>query len=222
MDIEKLWEILYMERNTSSLQELPQNFYKEAGLYIKKLEEGKKTEDDKKREFIEDEIKNAKSKIEDIIRRRIGKIVKVASSGVKAMPKGIMEEEKEIYEGVMNSVESGRKRIMELLFGLGTKDKAESESRLGEEIEKEKKEEGEEGGEVKMKEEKNASAMKKQNEEYVLVRILEDIPTFMGTDGRIYDIKKEDVIMLPKINAEILRNNNVAQTFLVRKDLSKE
>ncbi|MHC1635275.1 MAG: DNA replication complex subunit Gins51 [Candidatus Methanospirareceae archaeon] len=198
MDIEKLWEILYKERNTASLQELPQDFYSEAGLYLRKLEEEKEGADDKRRELIEDEIRNARSKIEDIIRRRIGKIVKIASSGVKTMPKGLVREEREIFEGVMSCVEEGRRRIMEIALGRGGRDLEMSE-------EKGERRGGKEEGEI---------GEKKGREEYIVVRILGDIPSFMGVDGRVYKLRREDVVMIPKINAEILCSNNLAQSFL--------
>ena len=198
MDIEKLWEILYKERNTSSLQELPANFCEEVGNYIRRLEEEKRAMDDTRKELVEDEIKNVRMKVEDIIRRRIGKIVKVASSGTKTQPKGMIEEEKRIFEGVMAHVKEGRKRINELI--LGEKEEGEGESKKRDE-EKEK----DQGGKTNF--------AKKRNEELHTVRILEDIPTFMGTDGRIYKVRKEDVIMLPKTNAEILCKRGMAMEF---------
>ena len=58
-----------------------------------------------------------------------------------------------------------------------------------------------------------APPAKERGEELHIVRILEDLPTFMGTDGRIYKVKREDVIMLPKTNAEILCKRGVAERF---------
>ncbi|MBC8521614.1 MAG: DNA replication complex GINS family protein, partial [Methanomicrobia archaeon] len=104
MDIEKLWGILYKERNTASLQELPENFCEEVCEYMEKLKEEKGEADERRRELVEDELRNAKMKAEDIIRRRIGKIVKLASSGMKTGPKGMLEEEERIFEGVKSHV----------------------------------------------------------------------------------------------------------------------
>jgi DNA replication factor GINS len=203
MDIEKLWEILYKERSTASLQELPQNLYEGARMYIKKLEEEKKEVDakDKRRELIEDEIRNARMKVEDIIRRRIGKIVKIASSGIKTVPKEMTEEERSIFEDVRSCVDKGRERIAGLILG-------ENEDKM-------------EMATTTSRGEKNE---KGSNEELHIVRILDDVPTFMGVDGRIYKLKKEDVIMLPKTNAEILCSREVAMRFKspIKKNFNKE
>jgi len=200
MDIEKLWELLYKERNTASLQELPEDFCEEVRQYFERLKEERGEADERRAELLEDEIRNAKMKVEDIIRRRIGKIVKLASSGMKVSPKGMLEEEERIFEGVKSHIEEGKERIFALMLG---EKESESEGR-GEERSVKK----EPSGHI-LKTDESLPA-KNRDEELHIVRILEDIPTFMGIDGRIYRVKKEDVIMLPKTNAEILCKRGVA------------
>jgi len=51
-------------------------------------------------------------------------------------------------------------------------------------------------------------------EEKVKIRVLEDIPTFMGTDGEIYKLNKDDVVELPKTNADILCKRGVVEPFV--------
>ena len=200
MDIEKLWEILHKERNTASLQQLPDNFCDEVREYIHQLKNEKGEVDERRGELVEDEIRNVWMKTEDIIRRRIGKIVKLASSGIKAVPKGMLAEEEAIFAGVKGHVEEGKARLFALI--LSDKEKSEGGSEKVEEVIV-----------GSMFKEVEASSTKAGNEELHIVRVLEDIPTFMGTDGRIYKIKKEDVIMLPKTNAEILCKRGVAVRF---------
>lgn len=48
------------------------------------------------------------------------------------------------------------------------------------------------------------------NIKYVIVRILADIPTFVGLDGRNYKLSREDVVVLPEGNAKTLCNRNLA------------
>jgi len=203
MDIEKLWELLYKERNTASLQELPEDFCEEVRQYFERLKEERGEADERRAELLEDEIRNAKMKVEDIIRRRIGKIVKLASSGMKVSPKGMLEEEERIFEGVKSHIEEGKERIFTLILG---EKESESEGR-GEERSAKK----EPSGHVLKTDE--SLPPKNRDEELHIVRILEDIPTFMVTNGRIYRVKKEDVIMLPKTNAEILCKRGVAVRF---------
>ena len=197
MDIEKLWEILHKERNTASLQKLPDNFCDEVRVYIQQLKNEKGEVDERRGELVEDEIRNVRMKAEDIIQRRIGKIVKLASSGIKAVPKGMLAEEEALFAGVKGHVEEGKARLFALI--LDDKEKSEGGSEKVDEVIV-----------GSMFKEVEASSTKAGNEELHIVRVLEDIPTFMGTDGRIYKIKKEDVIMLPKTNAEILCKRGVA------------
>lgn len=213
MDIEKLWELLHKERNTASLQVLPETFHEDVREYLKKLED-EKTEAGGERgrsELVEDEIRNARMKAEDIIQRRIGKIVKLASSGMGTLPKGMLEEEAEIFEGVKNYVEQGKERLFALLSS--EDERAIKSEGIGEdEREEQKQQDDTETVEPSFKqvEQSDSAESSNQNEEMHIVRILEDIPTFMGIDGEIYNVGKEDVIMLPKTNAEILCRRGVA------------
>nr|QNO51800.1 hypothetical protein PFGANNDM_00035 [Methanosarcinales archaeon ANME-1 ERB6]QNO51832.1 hypothetical protein FGALOIDC_00016 [Methanosarcinales archaeon ANME-1 ERB6] len=213
MDIEKLWELLHKERNTASLQVLPETFHEDVREYLKKLED-EKTEAGGERgrsELVEDEIRNARMKAEDIIQRRIGKIVKLASSGMGTLPKGMLEEEAKIFEGVKNYVEQGKERLFALLSS--EDERAIKSEGIGEdEREEQKQQDDTETVEPSFKqaEQSDSAENDNQNEEMHIVRILEDIPTFMGIDGEIYNVGKEDVIMLPKTNAEILCRRGVA------------
>ncbi|MBN1762853.1 MAG: hypothetical protein JW878_07255 [Methanomicrobia archaeon] len=214
MDIETLGAVLRKEKDTGSLQELPGDFCEDVSTYLKSLEEERKEADERRSgrsEYLEDEIRSATGKVEDIVRRRIGKIVKLASSGMKTLPKGMLEEEERIFEGVKRYVDEGKERIFALMMG-----ECEQEGeREGVREEGEVKEKGEEGEKSSWHILKSTepSPAKDRDEDLHIVRILEDIPTFMGTDGRIYKVKREDVIMLPKTNAEILCKRGVAERF---------
>ena len=43
----------------------------------------------------------------------------------------------------------------------------------------------------------------------VLVRVLEDMESFMGVDGRIYTLLKGDIVTLPERNAAVLSERNI-------------
>jgi len=49
------------------------------------------------------------------------------------------------------------------------------------------------------------------DEEYVVVRILKDLPTFKGADGRNYTVNAEEVVVLPHLNASGLIKRNAAK-----------
>ena len=48
------------------------------------------------------------------------------------------------------------------------------------------------------------------NKEYIVVRLLKDIPEFMGADGNTYNPGADDVAVLPKVNARALIKRKVA------------
>ncbi len=52
------------------------------------------------------------------------------------------------------------------------------------------------------------------NKEFVVVRILENLPTFKATDNRNYTLYTEDVVVLPALNAKGLVKRKVAQMIM--------
>jgi DNA replication factor GINS len=44
---------------------------------------------------------------------------------------------------------------------------------------------------------------------YTLVRVLGEMDTFMGVDGRIYTLTKGDIVTLPERNASVLSDRNI-------------
>jgi DNA replication factor GINS len=44
---------------------------------------------------------------------------------------------------------------------------------------------------------------------YMLVRVLGEMDTFMGVDGRIYSLTKGDIVTLPERNASVLSDRNI-------------
>jgi len=213
MDIEQLWDILYKERTMASLQELPADFCEEVGEYMARLKGEREEADERRGELVEDEIRNARMKVEDIVRRRIGKLVKLASSGSRASPKGMLAVEQQIFEALRCHVEEGKEQLLALMFGEREREEQleEGQSRKQEQQPPEKCQEQPASWHIFKSTE--PSAAPEGAEALQMVRILDDLPTFMGTDGRIYKVKREDVIMLPKTNAEILCNRGVAERF---------
>ena len=71
---------------------------------------------------------------------------------------------------------------------------------------------------VENKQKENLPEGKKDiNKEYIVVRLLKDIPTFVGVDGRNYTLAKEDVAVLSAVNAKALINRNAAIQISVKR-----
>jgi DNA replication factor GINS len=60
------------------------------------------------------------------------------------------------------------------------------------------------------------------NEEYVVVRILKDLPTFTGADGRNYTVSAEEVVVLPQLNATGLIKRNAAKLIAAQESSGKD
>ncbi|MDP2766607.1 MAG: hypothetical protein Q8O41_04025, partial [Candidatus Methanoperedens sp.] len=55
------------------------------------------------------------------------------------------------------------------------------------------------------------------SKEYIVVRLLKDIPTFVGVDGRNYTLAKEDIAVLSAVNAKALINRKAAVQITVKR-----
>ena len=53
-------------------------------------------------------------------------------------------------------------------------------------------------------EEKTNIPIEPQNDEYIEIKVLEDLPTFTGMDAKNYSLKSNDIVSIPIYNARIL------------------
>ena len=53
-------------------------------------------------------------------------------------------------------------------------------------------------------EEKIAKKIEPRNDEYIEIKVLEDLPTFTGMDAKNYSLKNKDIVSIPIYNARIL------------------
>lgn len=56
----------------------------------------------------------------------------------------------------------------------------------------------------------------KEEGKYILVRIKKDIPEFVGVDGKTYKLRREDVVVLPELNAKALIKDGIAEEIEVK------
>lgn len=203
MNLEDLRLIQANERRSQGLQALERDFYKRAMAYINELDDSKRQADDARVAMIEDELQSAKRVIDDIFKRRLGKIVKMASTrafGLDIHPEDATQGEQKIFEQLVSSIQEGKSEILgSILQSRATKTEKTSK--------------------------RTESSLLKRTDigkEFTVVRILKDIPTFMGTDGRSYQLSEEDVVVLPKANAKALCDRRVAVTIKVGKSDKNE
>jgi len=201
MSLEELQLILTKEREIKGIQELPGSFYESAALYIKKLEEARgEAANYREADMISDELKNARILLEGIFDLRCGKIIDAAvnaATGIKIDVGGLADKEKEMYEAIVAALERGRR---EILIPILEPSPAQNPAKniLGETTTKEKPIE-------------NSLTYDNHLEEgLMMVKVLKDVPRFVGVDGRHYQLSSEDIVVLPKANALVLCRKNVA------------
>ncbi len=234
MDIEEISQILYKEKN-QILKAIPADFYLEAEKYIRDLEKDiSKLENSRSPEskMLHDEHEQALSDLETIFMKRIGKVITRAtnqSHADKPISKDIeklLPAEKRLYDQVLQGIETAKMELLGPILYPGVekiafKQKSISERQVYPSIR----------GEIEVRreiptneadKETGAEPRKKSiNRDYVVVRILRDLPTFTGADGRNYIVSAEDVVVLPQLNATGLIKRNAAKLITDQQNLGK-
>jgi DNA replication factor GINS len=218
MDIEEISQVLYKEKN-QTLKTIPADFYLEAEKYIKELEtEIKKNSNPRAPEskMLNNEFEQAISDLETIFMKRIAKVITRAtnqSHADKPISKDIeklLPAEKKLYDLVLRGIEAAKAELLgPILYPGSVKNTAWPEVAL-----QENKRET-----TKLQENKGETTKK---EDYVVVRILKDLPTFTGADGRNYTVGAEDVVVLPQLNATGLIKRNAAKLVAVQASPGKQ
>ncbi|MFP4654578.1 MAG: hypothetical protein ACLFMM_02705 [Methanohalobium sp.] len=239
MDRTELKNRLREERN-STLNKIPPDFYKRVQEYIIELEnEIKKINNPRSMEskMLEDELESAVIDVENIFIHRIKKITSYAKSHAFSKNPSkhdldkLLPEEKKVYNSILSAIHTSHQELIEPVTNPDARDNNKqveytaTESSVSEnpvddvEVSKENqtattyREPLESEYSNINKNETNTSPNSKNdiNEEYVVVRVLKDIPTFKAVDNRNYTLYSEDVVVLPAPNANGLVKRNAVQ-----------
>ena len=207
MNLEDLANKLVLERESDRLQPMDDTFYGQAALYVKKLDQARKEAADyKEAGMIDDEIKNARILIEGVFDRRMSKIIQYAAiyaAGTRLSVEGLTAAEKSVFDGLVAALERGRAEI--LLPALEVSPRASlAKNILGGITTKEQPIENSAASS------RDAGGIVDADAEVMTVKVLKDIPRFVGVDGRQYQLSGDDVVVLPKANALVLCNKNIA------------
>ncbi len=184
------------------LSQLDPDFYERASQLIKELEDEKRRAepDSKKDEDITEQLEVAIEQISDIIQVRMRKIVGIAESQSvkrdKSDAPAMTREEIEFYNA---------------LIGLMTAWRQDCHGQFG------KRRVKKETGVLHERKEPEKTAIPKSSENkkdicknYIVLRLLKNVPTFVGIDNRNYTLAKEDVVMVPTVNAKALITRTAA------------
>ena len=230
MDIEEISQILYKEKN-QTLKTIPADFYLEAEKYLRQLDEDiKKVNNSRSPEFkmLHDEHERALSDLETIFMKRIGKVITratIQSHANKPISKDIeklLPAEKRLYDLVLQGIEAAKIELLgPILYPESEKIAVWPET--GKEVQISASTRGgqEAGKGISITAVGDETGKKNINGEYVVVRILKDLPTFTGADSRNYTVSAEDVVVLPQLNATGLIKRNAAKLIIGQENSEK-
>ncbi|WP_406670349.1 hypothetical protein V7O67_14290 [Methanolobus sp. ZRKC4] len=229
MDHTELKNVL-REESSSALKSLHPSFFPDVEKYVKELEEEIHNVNNTRSvesKMLDTELQSAITDIEVIFIRRIRKIITSATTNAfsskspsQDMSK-LLPEERKVYDAVLTAINTSRKELIEPILdpqAIKSRVKTSSErdninSQEMEEVQTDLHDDGQLVATIPKNDRSNKEAIGKSNinEEFVVVRILENLPTFKAMDNRNYTLRAEDVVVLPALNAKGLVKRNVAQ-----------
>ena len=184
-----LVNVLRKERKTPDLEILEKDFYDRVGEYLAELEKDLAEIGDHysvEAQIVGDELKVARGSIGRLIDLRMKKItrkVQRASSSSKELPiKGMTPQEEQIYRQMLAALTQGKEAIT---AKVNRTDRPGTERAL--------------------------TAKKGMSQEYILVSMIDSVPTFVGVDGKRYTLFRGDLVTLPRVHAKNLCDKNLAR-----------
>ncbi|MDW7730936.1 MAG: hypothetical protein SCH66_00745 [Methanolobus sp.] len=220
------------EESSSSIKAIYPDFFREVADYIKELEEEIEKIDNPRSvesKMLEDELQSAMTDVEVIFIRRLKKTIVSATTTAFSNRSSqdinkLLPEERRVYDAVLSTINTARQELLEPILDPQAvsrfKKSREQSSAAGKTADRKEMGKALEKGRTAMNvaaetvedgREKEAIGKSNINEEFVVVRILENLPTFKAMDNRNYTLRAEDVVVLPALNAKGLVKRNVAQ-----------
>ena len=190
-----LRKIQQMEKNSPVLTFIKSEFYSDLSEFFKNLDTRLENEkDSQKKMLLEEEIQNTKKIAVNIYEQREKKIILASISkarGGEPDLKNMVEIEKNLFDSVLGLMIDARKKFLD--------EKKDNNNLKKETTDKNKIE-----TELKEKEQT------KQNINPI-IRVNQDIPEFIGTDEKRYNLRKNDIISVPEEMGEMLSKKGVVE-----------
>jgi DNA replication initiation complex subunit (GINS family) len=184
-----LREIQKIEEENSILTNIDETLYEKTSDYIKNLDKRHKSEkNEQKKLIIKNEINNTKRIIKDIYEIREKKILLslvTKARGGKPDLKNLVNSEELLFNSMLELMIKSRTRIINL--------KNEKKDLINKKINSSKIEH------------------KSKNDEIKTVLVKENIPEFVGIDGKRYNLRKGDVITILKDTSDLLLKRKVVK-----------
>ncbi|MCP1714750.1 DNA replication factor GINS [Methanocalculus alkaliphilus] len=200
ISFDRLRSILFDERASGTLTDIPSEFYQNVHEEIERMYRALYDSGDPLSEETQDmirQIESIKSFLQEIFAIRTSRIIELATAKAngdmidREMMRLMTSEERLLFDNVSQAVSHARSTMVELHIRRKT-------PVIEEKVE-------EEAGEVITP------------QEVTPVRITTPVEQFMGYDGRTYSLLPGDIVVLPRPNADVLCNRNIALNTRIRK-----
>ena len=187
-----LRKIQQMEKNSPILTDLRPDFYDNFSKYLENLNNRLESESSSQKQMLlKDEMQNTKKIATSIYEQREKKVLLAAvtkARGGNPDLKNMVNIEKNLFEPVLELMLNSRKKILEN----ETIENISNDTKAAEPAEEKKTEE-------------------KQENSNPIVRVNQDVPEFIGTDEKKYNLRKNDLISLPEDMSDTLSKRGVVE-----------
>ena len=190
------------ERKEGRLIELPEKFFEKLHnlekMLLELLEEH--GNDAERKDRVNDDLRKLMDLKIDLIKRREMKLADLAVEIVNKQNPGenaVDDSEKEFLKEMCKVIEKHRNEMIRNELSV-------EKEKVVEEVEEKVEEVEEKVEEVEEKVEEEVEEKVEEVEDYLLVKVTDSIPTFIGMDSKSYTLEKNDILHLPKYNARLL------------------
>lgn len=203
MDLDDLRIIVWNERESGKLSEIPSDLFRTAKLSLNELyDEIDHIHNPFSEEsaVLQDRFQAIRETLNAIIKIRLKKILRLAEAqneaeySDKEELKLMLPAERAMFDAVCREIAACRSDLLEGTEREFTPSPTLQESEMT----------------LISHGEKRAVPEATPGSETTLVLIREEVPEFMGLDGRTYALESEDIVTLPKENADVLCGRNIA------------
>ena len=203
---ETLFDLLRREKGRNELQQLDSSFYEDVSLYLKeKIDSLSSSSSRGEQEKINIQLKNVKKILRELYELREKKIINLATSKVRTNSNLIdtsklLSKEKELFDEACELFSKFKEKILEDVLRGEMVGSGKPSVSSGEVVKEEPK--------------KSVSAESEDvsSSDVVGVRILHDLPKFLGVDKKIYGpFKKGDETKMPFGTAKLLLDKKRAE-----------
>ncbi len=201
-----LRKIQQAEKNSPQITKINKGFYHDVNFFLQILEQRlEKEKKPQKQMLLAEECQNIEKIIRNIYEQREKKIMLAAIAKARGGNPSIttlLTEEKTFFDELYHNIVLFRNKI----FNVDEKTEDEQEQDIPESTTNQKKEFAKK---TEKKEEEKKPKKKERNANPIL-RIVEDIPPFVGTDNNTYILHHKDIVSLPEDMAKMLLDKKVA------------